>query len=184
PLLHLRQPRHLAGAVQHEAARQHPVIEDVLARDDGGDAGAHRALADLQRPFAEDDGAVADAHAADVGDRVVVSHREVPDGEPQLAEARSHSGWGDDTSSPGVVVGPGVLSPPAVLLPLLAPLPFAPLLAAFCSGALASPLASLFASLLASRRFSRRRLRPPSRISPISVLYSMPAACAIRHRSE
>ncbi len=44
PLLHLRQPGDLAGAIQDEAARQHAVLEDVRAWDDGGDAGAHRAL--------------------------------------------------------------------------------------------------------------------------------------------
>ena len=49
---------------------------------------------------------------------------------------------------------------------------------------LASGLTSLRASVFASRRFSRRRLRPPSRISPISVRYSIPAAEAIRQRSE
>ena len=36
----------------------------------------------------------------------------------------------------------------------------------------------------ASRRFSRRRLSPPSRISPMSTRYSIPAAAAMRHRSE
>src|SRR4029079_7419617 len=146
----------------------------VGARDHRGDAGADRPLADFQRTVADDQRGVADAHAADVGARVGASHREVPDGKPQLAKPRPHSGWGTATSSLGVaaVVGAGVLSalPLPLPLPLEVPLPFA--------------FASCFASLFASRRFSRRRFRPPSRISPIRVWYSMPAACAIRHRSE
>jgi hypothetical protein len=126
PLLHLRQPGHFAGTVQDEAARQHAVLEDVLARHDGGHAGADRALADVERTLADDQRGVSDAYAGDVGDRVGGSHREPPDGKPQVAEARSHSVCEDDASSLGFVAGAGVLSALAPALPFVDPVPLPP----------------------------------------------------------
>ena len=77
----LGQAGDLAGAVEHEAAAGQPVHEDVaLVGEDGGDAGAHRALAGPQRALAVDDGAVADEHALDVGDRVDLPGLKRPSG--------------------------------------------------------------------------------------------------------
>ena len=63
---------HLAVAVQREPARRTTgsAIESLAARQDRGDAGAHRALADLQLALARDERRVADLDAGDVGDGV------------------------------------------------------------------------------------------------------------------
>ena len=61
PLLDLRDAGDLAGAVEHEAAGDDAVLEDVGVGDDGGDAGAHGTLADVQRAVADDQRRVADA---------------------------------------------------------------------------------------------------------------------------
>ena len=53
PLEELRHPRDLAGPVQDEPAADDPFLEYVpRVREDGGDPGADRTLADLQRPAA------------------------------------------------------------------------------------------------------------------------------------
>ena len=110
PLLDLRDPRDLAGAVQDEAAGDHPALEDVGVGDDGGDAGAHGALADLQRAVADDQRRVSDLDAGDVGDGVRFADREAADGEAELAEPLPHSGAGVDGGPPAATAGPGVLS--------------------------------------------------------------------------
>ena len=198
PLLHLRQARDLAGAVEHEAARDHAALEDVRVRDDRGDAGAHRPLAHLERTVARDERRVPDAHARHVGDRVQRAGREAADGEAEVAQPRPHHsglGIGVGGSAPGATAGAGVLSAP-LLWPLPLPLPargrrprrgsrptwLGPGLGLGVGAGLGLRLRLAPRSWLrtcasfASRRFSRRRFRPPSRISPISVRYSMPAA--------
>ena len=61
----------LAVAVEAVPAREEPLEEQVaVVRDDRGDAGPHRTLADDERAVAADDGRVADADAGHVGDRV------------------------------------------------------------------------------------------------------------------
>src|SRR5689334_4389059 len=66
-----RSAGHFAVAVQTKHGGVHRVVKGIVpSRDDGGDASAHRALADLQFPLALDDGAVSDFHTGDVGDRV------------------------------------------------------------------------------------------------------------------
>ena len=71
PFDQLRHPGNLARAVQDEPAADQPLLENVLfVREDGGDAGAHRALAPPQLTRAADDRRVTDQDAFHVRDGV------------------------------------------------------------------------------------------------------------------
>ena len=88
-LAHPLEPGHLAVAVEHVGAREQLVVAGVvLAREDHRDAGAH-VLALDQRDRA-------DLHARDVGDRVVLTGRRVPEPDPSSRERIAPRTLSDD----------------------------------------------------------------------------------------
>ena len=79
------EARHLAVAVEPVRASEDGVFSgEALARADDGHAGAHRTFADDERALAPDNRRVPDAHARNVGDRVVRTGRQMPDRYPRL----------------------------------------------------------------------------------------------------
>src|SRR6185503_520924 len=141
----LRQPRDLAGAVEHEGAADEPLAIDVLVRHDAGDAGAHGPLAALELAFARDQRRVADAHAAHVGDGVERARRIAADRHAEVAQPFARHAY---------VAASGFS---ASILPDLS------------SGRSVRSRLSSVALGTASRFFSRSRLSPPARISAMSV---------------
>ena len=75
---------HLAVAVQGVGGGEDRRVPDVLPRQHGGHPGAHRALADLQRTVAADDGGMADQHPVDVGDGVGGAGRQGADDDAEI----------------------------------------------------------------------------------------------------
>src|SRR5207244_989584 len=128
-------------------AADEAIVERVVVGEDRGDAGAHRAAAGDEAALAAVQRHVADAHALDVGDRVVAPRLEAADAEAELAQT---------------------LARLAALL--WASCPHAPLPAA-AAGSACGPGADAGLPCVSAcflRRVSRRRASEPARISETS----------------
>ena len=77
---------HLAVAVEREPSAKNGIAVRGAAREDGGDAGAHRTAPDDQLAIARDDRAVPDGDTGDVGDGVEGTGRAV-EGDAEIARA-------------------------------------------------------------------------------------------------
>src|SRR5262249_42325863 len=96
---------HLAVAVQRVEACGAGIADSLAAtRQDRGDAGAHRALANPERPMALDQGDIADRDARHVGDRVVrtgaAAQRNAEAPGPRLAGWCLHAAFAHRVMSP------------------------------------------------------------------------------------
>jgi hypothetical protein len=84
----------LAGAVEAVTPGEQRLVPDgAVVRNHHGDARPHRAFAHAPRTVAVDQRRVADAHAGNVGDRVVLARRQVTDGATKVSKShRRHTG--------------------------------------------------------------------------------------------
>src|SRR5581483_3299571 len=164
PLHQLGEAGDLSGAVEHESAARHPLLEDVLlVGEDGGDAGAHRAPPAAERTGAADDGGMPHHHPFHVGDGVPLAGLEPAQRNSQLARARTLLHHFPDSAACSAAAGGGTET---------APFPFS----AFGASGVRAPLRR-------SRSRSLYRRMAPERISAISALYWIPAASEISTRS-
>ena len=91
------EPGELAIAVEPMRPGEDRLVPDVaVVRHDRGDAGPDRSRARLQRAVARDQGRVADADAADIGDGIERSRLHATDADAELTSAHRRSLAGAD----------------------------------------------------------------------------------------